>query len=272
MANRTRTGESKIMTVHDWKLGPQLRKWRQRRRMSQMELALDAEISSRHLSFIENGRASPSRQMVLRIATTLDLPLRERNNLLLAAGFAPDYLERSLHDPSLTAARSAVERIIDCHMPFPALAVDRYWALQHANAAVQALMAGAADHLLSPPINVLRLTLHEEGLAPRIRNLAEWKAHVLDRVSQQVRSSADPKLEALLVELSGYPAPASKQRHERSDIAFPLILDSPVGTLSLLSTTTVFGTAVDVTLSEVTIESFFPADDATSERLRSLIA
>src|SRR5688572_28622399 len=139
MANRTPAGKSKIMTVYDWKLGPKLRDWRQRRRMSQLDLALEAEISSRHLSFIENGRASPSREMVLRIAATLDLPLRERNSLLLAGGYAPDYPERPLNDPSLAAARSAVERIIDCHMPFPALAVDRYWTLQHANAAVQAL-------------------------------------------------------------------------------------------------------------------------------------
>lgn len=270
MVNEHHLDISKSMTVHDRNLGSQLKDWRQRRRMSQLNLALEAEISSRHLSFIESGRASPSRDVVGRIAASLGLPLRERNSLFLAAGYAPDYPERSLQDPTLAIARSAVERIIDCHMPFPALAVDRYWTLLHANAAVHALMMGAAEHLRTGPVNVLRLTLHQHGLAPRIRNLPEWKAHVLGRVSQQIRASADPKLEALLEELSAYPAPAAKEHHEPCDFVAPLVLDSPLGTLSFVSTTTVFGTAVDVTLSEVTIESFFPADGATSERLRSL--
>jgi transcriptional regulator with XRE-family HTH domain len=259
------------MTAHDGQLGDQLKKWRQRRRMSQLDLALDAEISSRHLSFIETGRAMPSRNMVLRIAETLDLPLRERNSLLLAAGFAPDYAERAFDDPVLGAARAAVERIIDCHMPFPALAVDRYWNLLHANAAVQHMMVGAADHLLSPNANVLRLSLHPEGLAGRILNLSEWKAHVLHRLSQQVRASADPKLEELLDELRSYPAPASDNRHTLSDFVSPLIFSSPLGQLSFLSTTTIFGTANDVTLSEITIESFFPADAPTAERLSKYI-
>lgn len=170
------------MTAHDSALGHKLREWRQRRRLSQLDLASEAEISSRHLSFIETGRTAPSRAMVLRIADTLDLPLRERNALLLAAGFAPDHAERSLDDPALAAARAAVERIIDCHMPFPALAVDRCWNLLHANPAVMQLLGGAADHLLGPGLNVLRLSLHPEGLAPRILNLAEWKAHVLHRL------------------------------------------------------------------------------------------
>ena len=258
------------MTVHDRKLGPQLRTWRQRRRMSQLDLALQAEISSRHLSFIETGRAAPSRAMILRIADSLELPLRERNTLLLAAGFAPDHAERTLDDPALAAARAAIERIIDCHMPFPALAVDRYWYLVHANPAVQRLLDGVADHLLAAP-NVLRLSLHPEGLAPRIENLAEWKAHVLHRLQQQVRASADPKLEALLDELKAYPAPASGAPSAVSDFVSPLILRSPAGTLSFLSTTTVFGTANDVTLAELTIESFFPADGSTAERLNTAV-
>jgi transcriptional regulator with XRE-family HTH domain len=258
------------MTAYDVALGPKLRDWRQRRRLSQLDLAAEAEISSRHLSFIENGRAAPSRGMVLRIADALELPLRERNSLLLAAGFAPDHAERSLADPALGAARAAVERIIDCHMPFPALAVDRYWNLLHANPAVHTLLGMAAGHLLGPGLNVLRLSLHPEGLAPRIVNLAEWKAHLLHRLDQQFRASADPKLDQLLQELRSYPAPTSTRPHPLSDYVSPLILDTPPGRMSLLSTTTVFGTANDVTLSEITIESFFPVDAATSAKLTAL--
>lgn len=258
------------MTAHDSGFGHKLREWRQRRRLSQLDLATEAAISSRHLSFIENGRTAPSRAMVLRIADTLDLPLRERNGLLLAAGFAPDHAERGLDDPSLSAARTAVERIIDCHMPYPALAVDRYWNLLHANSAVLQLLDGAADHLLGPGLNVLRLSLHPDGLAPRIANLSEWKAHVLHRLGQQLRASADPRLDQLLQELRTYPAPASERPHALSDIASPFVLDTPAGRLSLLSTTTIFGTANDVTLSEVTIESFFPVDEASAAILRSL--
>lgn len=258
------------MTAHDTALGHQLKTWRQRRRMSQLDLALQTEMSSRHLSFIESGRAAPSRSMILRIADSLELPLRERNALLLAAGFAPDHAERTLDDPALAAARAAIERIIDCHMPFPALAVDRYWHLVHANPAVQRLLDGVAEHLLASP-NVLRLSLHPEGLAPNVENLAEWKAHVLHRLQQQVRASADPKLEALLEELRHYPAPASERPTAPSDFVSPLILRSPTGPLSFLSTTTVFGTANDVTLAELTIESFFPADAYTAERLSAAL-
>lgn len=255
------------MTALGSPLGNQLKAWRQRRRMSQLDLALEAEISNRHLSFIETGRTAPSRAMILRLAASLDLPLRERNSLLLAAGFAPDHVERPLTDPSRAAARAAVERIIDCHLPFPALAVDRYWTLLHANTAVLTLMQGAADHLLGPSLNVLRLTLHPDGLAPRIANLAEWKAHVLHRLRQQFRASADPKIALLMEELGTYPAPASVRPHTLSDYVSPLILDTEGGQLSFLSTTTIFGTASDVTLSEITIESFFPLDDATASRL-----
>jgi transcriptional regulator with XRE-family HTH domain len=262
--------EKTAITAHDSALGAKLREWRQRRRLSQLDLAAEAEISSRHLSFIETGRTAPSRSMVLRIADTLELPLRERNSLLLAAGFAPDHAERSLDDPALGPARAAVERIIDCHMPFPALAVDRYWHLFHANAAVQQLLGGAAEHLLGPRLNVLRLSLHPDGLAPRIVNLAEWKAHILHRLGQQVRASADPKLDQLLHELRTYPAPTSERPHPVSDFVSPLILDTPAGRLSLLSTTTIFGTANDVTLSEITIESFFPVDAASTATLAAL--
>ena len=256
---------------HDLNFGEQLRDWRQRRRMSQLDLAAEADLSTRHLSFVETGRAKPSREMVQRLSEALELPLRSRNSLLIAAGFAPSFPERAF-DTS-PAAREAVQRILDCHMPFPALAVDRHWHLAANNAAVPALMAGASPALLEPPINMLRLSLHPEGLAPRIANLADWKRHIIERLRHQVAESGDPLLEELVEELRGYPAPASKSPVAATGeipIAVPLILNSPVGPLSLLSTTTVFGTPAEVTLSELAIESFFPADVETGERLRQL--
>jgi transcriptional regulator with XRE-family HTH domain len=239
--------------------------------MSQLELAAEADLSTRHLSFVETGRANPSREMVQRLSEALELPLRGRNSLLIAAGFAPSFPERSFETSS--TAREAVQRILDCHMPFPALAVDRHWHLVASNAAVPPLMAGASASLLEPPINVLRLSLHPEGLAPRIANLAEWKRHILDRLRHQATESGDAVLESLVEELRHYPAPASKTPAAATrevPLAVPLVLDSPVGQLSFLSTTTVFGTPVEVTLSELAIESFFPADDETGERLRQL--
>ena len=256
----------------DQAFGDQLREWRQRRRLSQLDLAVEAELSTRHLSFVETGRAKPSRDMVMRLAEALDLPLRNRNALLIAAGYAPSFPERPIDDAAQTEARRLVQRILDAHMPFPALAVDRHWQLVMHNQAVGALMAGAAPHLLAPPVNVLRLSLHPEGLAPQIANLADWKRHILERLRHQFSESGDPMLDELIEELRSYPAPASKTPAAISgaSIAVPLILDSPVGQLSFISTTTVFGTPVEVTLSEIAIESFFPADDETAERLRML--
>jgi transcriptional regulator with XRE-family HTH domain len=256
---------------HDLDFGEQLRDWRQRRRMSQLDLAAEADLSTRHLSFVETGRSKPSREMVQRLAEALELPLRSRNSLLIAAGFAPSFPERAFE--TSPAAREAVQRILDCHMPFPALAVDRHWHLAASNGAVPALMAGASPALLEPPINVLRLSLHPDGLAPRIANLADWKRHIIERLRHQVAESGDPVLEELVEELRGYPAPASKSPAPATGevpLAVPLILDSPVGPLSFLSTTTVFGTPAEVTLSELAIESFFPADAETGERLRQL--
>ena len=258
----------------DQAFGEQLRHWRQRRRLSQLELASEAELSTRHLSFVETGRAKPSRDMVLRLSEALELPLRSRNALLMAAGFAPSFPERPLDDAAQSEARALVQRILDAHMPFPALAVDRHWQLAARNQAAGALMAGIAPHLIEPPVNVLRISLHPEGVAPRVANLADWKRHVLERLRHQVSQSGDPVLEALLEELRGYPAPASKAPATNGNalIAVPLILNSPVGQLSFISTTTVFGTPVEVTLSELAIESFFPADSETAERLRALAA
>lgn len=256
---------------HDLNFGEQLRDWRQRRRMSQLDLAAEADLSTRHLSFVETGRAKPSRETVQRLSEALELPLRSRNSLLIAAGFAPSFPERAFETSPV--AREAVQRILDCHMPFPALAVDRHWHLAASNAAVHALMAGTAPTLLQPPINVLRLSLHPEGLASRIANLADWKRHIIERLRHQAAESGDPVLEELVEELRSYPAPASKSPAPATGeipIAVPLILDSPVGPLRFLSTTTVFGTPAEVTLSEMAIESFFPADAETGERLRQL--
>src|ERR671913_68107 len=185
-------------------IGDLLREWRERRRLSQLALALDAEVSTRHLSFLETGRARPSREMLLRLTERLDVPLRERNTMLLAAGFAPAYPERALDDPALDVARAAVDRVLLGHEPFPALAIDRYWTLIAANRVVPALLTGVASELLQPPINVLRLSLHPDGLAARIANLPEWRTHLLARLSRQVEITADSRPSDLLPELDGY--------------------------------------------------------------------
>ena len=255
----------------DLSFGERLREWRQKRRMSQLDLAADAELSTRHLSFVETGRSKPSRDMVLRLSEALEVPLRQRNDLLIAAGYAPIFPERTFDDSALAAAREVVQRILDAHMPFPALAVDRHWHLLAHNAAVQALVAGASEKLLERPVNVLRLSLHPDGLAPRIANLAEWKRHILHRLRHQLSESGDPALEELIEELGSYPAPASKEPFQLGSevpIAVPMIFDSPAGRLSFISTTTVFGTPVEVTLSELAIETFFPADSETARLLR----
>ena len=255
-------------------IGDHLREWRQRRRLSQLDLALEAEISTKHLSFLETGRAQPSRDMVLRLAERLDVPLRERNVLLVSAGFAPVFPQRPLADPALGPARKAIDLVLKGHEPYPAIAIDRHWTLVAHNAAVPPLFAGADAALLEPPVNVLRLSLHPKGLAPRIANLGEWRAHLLTRLRQQIDVTADGELVRLLDELSSYPAPGGAKapratvNDEYAGIVVPLRFITDVGTLSLFSTTTIFGTPVDITLSELAIESFFPADAATAELLR----
>lgn len=259
-------------------IGGLLRAWRERRRLSQMALALDAEISTRHLSFLETGRARPSREMVLRLAGCLRVPLREQNALLLAAGFAPQYPQRPLTGESLRSAREMMQRVLDGHAPYPALAIDRYWNLQAANRALMPLLAGVDATLLEPPVNVLRLSLLPHGLAPRIVNLPEWRAFLLARLRHEADLTADVQLAALLEELRG--AETTPRRAARSatvgntnagqQLAVPLILDTPLGWLRFISTTMVFGSAVDVTLSELAIESFFPADQETAAALSRL--
>ena len=257
--------------------GDYLRTWRQRRHMSQLALALEAEISQRHLSFLESGRAAPSRAMLLHLAERLDMPLRERNAMLLAAGFAPVYAERTLEDPAMVAARAAIELVLKGHEPFPALAIDRHWNLLAANAALGPMLAGVADRsFLQPPINVLRLSLHPEGLAPRIANLVEWRAHLLDRLRRQIAVTSDPVLADLLQELSAYPvndtlaALDAGPPTDHGGVLVPLQLVTEAGLLSLISTTTVFGTPRDITLSELALEAFFPANAETAAILQRL--
>jgi len=258
-------------------IGDHLREWRQPRRLSQLDLALDAEISTKHLSFLETGRAQPSREMVLRLAQELDVPLRDRNVLLVAAGYAPVFAQRALDDPALQAARTAVDLVLKGHEPYPALAVDRHWHLVAHNAGIARLIASASPQLLRPPVNVLRLSLHPEGLAPRIENLPEWRAHLLARLRQQIDATADAGLTTLLEELAAYPAPGSAKAarmnvtQDYAGVVVPLRFATEAGTLSLFSTTTIFGTPVDVTLAELAIESFFPADAATAALLQKLI-
>jgi transcriptional regulator with XRE-family HTH domain len=238
--------------------------------MSQLDLALEAEISQRHLSFIESGRSIPSRDMLLHLAERLGVPLRERNPMLLAAGFAPLFSQRSLDDPALRPARRAIDLVLKGHEPYPALAIDRHWTLIAANAAVAPLLAGVTDPMLvAEPVNVLRLSLHPMGLAPHIANLSEWRTHLLGRLHHQISATGDPILGELHKELSSYPSPTvsleSAAKHDFADIAVPLELQTKAGLLSFISTTTVFGTPVDVTLSELAIESFFPANKETAE-------
>jgi transcriptional regulator with XRE-family HTH domain len=254
-------------------VGALLREWRERRRLSQLDLSCDAGISTRHLSFLETGRARPSREMLLHLADELKIPLRARNALLLAAGFAPAYAERSLDDPALTGVRRSIERVLEAHEPFPALVVDRGWRMVAANRSLAPLLAGVAPHLLEPPVNVLRVSLHPEGLGPRIANFAEWRAHILERLKNQAEATADPELAALRDELAAYPAPAAAPHalEDYGGVAVPLqVRTEALGLLSFFSTTTVFGTPLDITLAELALETFLPADAHTAEALRRI--
>jgi transcriptional regulator with XRE-family HTH domain len=254
-------------------IGGLLRAWRERRRLSQLDLAGAADISARHISFLETGRSVPSRAMLLRLSERLQIPLRERNALLLSAGYAPMYAERRLDDPALQQARKAVELVIVGHSPYPALAIDRHWTLVSANASVAVLRQGIDPRLMQPPVNVLRLGLHPDGLGPRVENYTQWREHTLMRLRQQVAATADPVLIELLAELEAYPRPAGVNDNKdegASDyggVVVPFRLRTDHGVLSFFSTTTVFGTPLDITLAELAIESFFPADPRTAEVL-----
>jgi transcriptional regulator with XRE-family HTH domain len=254
-------------------VGPLLRRWRDQRRLSQMELALEAEVSTRHLSFVETGRSKPSRDMVVKLAEHLDVPLRERNELLLAAGYAPAYPETSLEDAEMGQVREAVRRLLAAYEPYPAVAVDRRWELVDGNAGVPLIAAGAAAHLLEPPVNALRLSLHPEGMAPRIANLAEWRGHVLGRLRREVGVTQDPQLRSLLAELESYPGDGGAATHPGpGEIVVPLRLRHEAGELAFMSTITTFGTPLDITVSELSIEAFFPADLHTAAVLRAALS
>ena len=253
-------------------VGKLLRAWRERRRLTQLDLAVRAEVSARHLSFVETGRSRPTSDMILRLAQELDVPLRDRNVLLLSGGYAPAYPANGLSDPPMWAVHEAIEQVLRAHEPFPAVVIDTSWELVAANDAVPVLLEGAAPALVEPPVNVLRLSLHPDGLAPRIVNLPEWRAHLLDRLNREIESTADAALITLRDELAGYPSPPLRSRPDTRAILVPLRLRVRGTVLSLFSTTTVFGTPRDITLSELAIESFYPADAPTAAFLRDITA
>ncbi|MFA9430532.1 helix-turn-helix domain-containing protein [Egicoccus sp. AB-alg2] len=253
--------------------GDRLRDWRERRRCTQLDLSLATGVSTRHLSFLETGRSRPSRDMVLTLADALDVPLRERNRLLTAAGFAPSYGHRPLQAPELSAVRQAVDTVLRGHLPNPALAVDGRWNLVDMNAAVAVLVDGVAAHLLEPPANVYRATLHPDGIAPRIRNLDEVAHHLLGRLRREVELSGDKALADLLAEVERYPTVRALPRHldVPAEVVLPVRLRHPAGELAFFTTMTTFGTPVDVTVAELAIETFFPFDATTAARLRELV-
>jgi transcriptional regulator with XRE-family HTH domain len=254
-------------------VGAMLREWRHRRRLSQFELALESGVSSRHLSFVETGRSRPSAEMVLHLAERLDVPLRDRNHLLLAAGYAPMFAQRDLDAPEMGPVREAIDQVLRGHEPYPALVVDGHWGLVAANRALHVLVEGVAAHLLEPPVNVLRLSLHPHGLAPRILNLHQWRAHLLERLTRDALATGDPALTALHDELVEYPHGREDASLDPAfgDIAVPLRIRHRDNELSFISTKTTFGTAVDVTVAELSIEAFFPANGHTADVMRSLI-
>jgi transcriptional regulator with XRE-family HTH domain len=251
--------------------GPLIRQWRLRRSLSQLELASRSAVSGRHLSFIETGRARPSREMILHLAQRLDVPLRERNRLLLAAGYAPTFGEHALDEPGMSPVRDALERFLRAHEPYPAVVVDRHWNIVAMNSGVALLTEGVAPELLEPPANALRATLHPRGMAPRIVNFAEWSSHLLERLRRQAELTADDELHGLWEELAGYPGVEESSADDDAghDILLPLRLRHADGVLELFSTVTTFGTPLDVTLSELAIEAFYPADERTAAVLTS---
>jgi transcriptional regulator with XRE-family HTH domain len=245
--------------VGDTAFGELLRDWRRRRRLSQLDLALEADVSARHVSFVESGRSAPSRAMVLRLADALSVPAREQNQLLLAAGLAPAYAERGFDDPGMAAVRAGVDRVLAAYDPYPCLAVNRNWDVLQINPGTAVLLDGVAAHLLDTP-NALRIALHPDGLAPRIRNLAQWRHHLLSRLRREGSTT-------LLSELESYPG-GEDASTDLGGVAVPLELYRRDGALlTFISMVTTFGTALDLTAAELSIEAFLPADEATAEAL-----
>jgi transcriptional regulator with XRE-family HTH domain len=254
-------------------VGELLRDWRQRRRLSQLELSIQAEISTRHLSFVETGRSRPTPQMIVKLTEQLEVPLRERNQLLLAGGYAPAYPQHGLDAPELAAVRSAMTQVLAAHQPYPALVIDRWWTMLDANEAVGRLVEGCAAELLTPPVNVLRLSLHPDGLAPRIVNLGEWRAHLLARVRRRADVTGDERLRELLVELDEYPVDdngdgrASATAH---GVVLPMRLRQGQHELSMFTLSAAVETTSDITVQELVIESFYPADETSAVLMRQL--
>jgi transcriptional regulator with XRE-family HTH domain len=256
-------------------IGELIRDWRRRRSLSQLELALEADVSSRHVSFLETGRARPSREMVLRLADHLDIPLRERNRLLLAAGYAPLYAERSLQEPEMAPIHQALDRFLRAHEPYPAIVIDRHHNLLSANDALGALLEGVAPDLLEPPANALRVALHPRGMASRTLNLEEWSAHLLHRLRREAALTADPELSRLHDELAAYPGVSlepPRGEDVTGGIVVPLRLQADGRELAFFSTISTFGSPVDITLDELMIEAFYPANAATASHLLEGIA
>lgn len=263
-------------------VGDLLKQWRVRRRRSQLDLSIDVGVSTRHLSFVETGRSRPSPELVLAIAHHLDVPLRERNTLLLAAGYAPRFSEAALDAPTMTRVRASLQRMLDAHDPYPGVAVDRQWNIVLANAAAAGLTFGIPDEVVGRIPNVYRLCLHPDGLAARTLNFPEWAGHLLDQLRRSVAATADPELASLLDEVLRYPNVAAlghrdrrSDRHgdgadERPELLVPFRAATPYGELSMFTTITTFGTPVDVTLDELAIELFYPADDESERLLRRL--
>jgi transcriptional regulator with XRE-family HTH domain len=247
-------------------VGDLLREWRQRRRLSQLDLAIQADISARHLSFVETGRSRPTSAMILRLTEHLEVPLRDRNALLLAGGYAPAYPEHPLDGPELAAVRAALRRLLSAHEPYPALVVNRWWELLERNAPLGVLTEPVAEHLLAPPVNVLRLSLHPDGMAPHIVNLGEWRAHLLGRLRRQQAATGDARLAELFEELSGYPG-GEPGEPGPADVVVPRRYRLHGRELAFFSMTAVVGTPMDVTIEELAIESFYPADEATAAAL-----
>jgi transcriptional regulator with XRE-family HTH domain len=261
------------MTIHQLPFGVLLRRWRERRRMTQADLALAAKSSTRHLSCLETGRSQPSREMIARLAEYLDIPLRDQNSLLLAAGFAPAFKERSL--AALEAAKSAIDRVLQAHKPYPAFAVDRHWNVVLSNSGLPQLYEGCSADLLRPPVNAVRLILHPAGMGPRIVNFTAWRAHTLSVLRQQIETRADPVIQGLLAEVAAYPVPANTETCESQEgsqhLVTPLRIATRLGIVSFLNTVTVFGTPNDVTLAELALEMLFPADSQTIEIARNMV-
>jgi transcriptional regulator with XRE-family HTH domain len=251
-------------------VGQQLRSWRERRQVSQLYLAACAKVSARHLSFVESGRAQPGRELILRLAEELEIPLRERNHLLVSAGFGPVFQQRSFNDPCFDPVRAVIDVALEIHKPFPAYVIDRYWNIVASNDALPELYVGIAPELARRPVNVVRMLLHPCGLAPRITNLAAWRVHLITQLRRQVSLTADPTLELLLREAMSFPSGKAEgyAGAPTATVMVPLEITTEIGHLSFLNATTVFGAPVDVTLEEIALEMLYPADDLTAKAVR----